>query len=184
MKKSFIIVGVTIVIVVVALGFLLFQPKQSPTETLTHASGAITTLKNATGTDEINTFLLSDNVYAKGSGMHKDQQYKIYIIIDTTITEGMAIPTAVISPVTVTTDGNGAFGPTLVWSNPLTAGYYDIIADCQNVGVAGYYDSPDAIDDIEVNNTAGFFVIPEVPLGPIAVLLACFTAALIKRRKP
>lgn len=175
--------GVAVVIAIIALGLLLFQPKQSPTKTPTHASGAITTLKNATGTDEINTFLLSDNVYAKGSGMHKNQQYKIYIIVDTTITEGMAIPTNVTTTVTVTTDGNGAFGPILVWSNPLTTGYYDIIADCQNVGVQGYYDSPDAIDDIEVNATAGFFVIPEIPLGTIAVLSAGLTATLLKRKR-
>jgi hypothetical protein len=132
---------------------------------------------------EINEFAPSDNVYAKGSGMLKNQEYKIYIIEDTTITDGMAIPTPVTTPVTVTTDDDGRFSPTLIWSGPLTPGYYDIIADCQNVGVSGYYDSADAIDDEEINVTAGFFVIPEVPLGTIAVLLASFAAVLVKRRR-
>lgn len=178
-KKIFLAMAASaaLLILILALLFLYFQ--QPPT----HACGTLTTLNSATGTSEVNTFILSDDVYVKGAGMLKNHNYTIHLINDTTIVDGMAIPANVTNTITVTTNVNGTFAPTLVWSNPLTPGYYDIIADCQEVGVTGSYDSPDAIDDIEVNDTAGFFVIPEVYLGTIAALLACFAAIAYKRKR-
>jgi len=181
-KKIYIIFAICIIIAAIAVGSLIiFRPK--PTQPPSHACGTITTLKNPTDTEEVNNFLPSESVYAKGSGMRKNANYKIYIITDTTITEGMAIPTPVIPTVTVTTDANGAFSATVIWSPTLTPGAYDIIADCQTSGVLGYYDDADAIDDEETHVTAGFFVIPEAALGTIGALSAAFAAAFLKYRK-
>lgn len=182
MKKKYAIIGICIIIAAIAIGALTFQfkPVEEPPE---HACGAIVTLKSPTDTDEVDTFLPSDTVYAKGSGMRKNATYKIYIITDTTIIEGMAIPTPVIPPVTVTTNPNGAFSATVIWPPTLIPGLYDIIADCQTSGVPGYYDDADAIDDEETHVTAGFFVISEIALGTIATLSAAFAAAFLKYRK-
>jgi hypothetical protein len=183
LRKHFIVVGVAIVIVTVALGLLLFQPKQSPTETPTHASGTIISLDDPAGTGEINEFLPTQTVYAKGEGMEPGD-YIIYIVPDvpTWIPGTTTIPTSVATtPVTV--GASGTFGPTPIWSPTLTPGNYDIIADHQTLGTQGTYDVHDALDTGEIQVTAGFFVIPEVPLGTIAVLLASFTAVLIKRRR-
>jgi len=181
-KKIYGILGIFIIIAAIAIGsVIIFRPK--PTQPPTHACGAIVTLKNPADTQEINTFLPSDSVYAKGSGMGKNANYTIYIINDTTIIEGMAIPSNVTTPVNVTTDANGAFSATLIWSPTLTPGDYDIIADCQTAGVPGFYDNVDAIDDYEVHDTAGFFVIPEAALGTIGALSAAFAAAFLKYRK-
>jgi hypothetical protein len=182
MKKIYIIVGLCIIIAAIAIGsIIIFRP--TPTQPPTHACGAIVTLKSPTDTEEVNNFLPSDTIYAKGSGMRKNANYTIYIINDTTIIEGMAIPTPVVTPVNVTTDNSGAFSATVVWSSPLTPGAYDIIADCQTSGVQGYYDDADAIDDYETHVTAGFFVIPEAILGTIGTLFAVFAAAFLKYRK-
>jgi hypothetical protein len=150
-------------------------------------SGTITST-DATGTAEINEFQLTEDIYAKGSGMSPDADYEIYIIVDTTITLGMSIPSSVVQTINVTTDSSGAFGPTLIWDAAppellLLPGDYDIIADCLDYGTQGVYDVYDAIDDNEIHTTAGFFVIPQIPLGTISVLLACFAAMLFKRKK-
>jgi hypothetical protein len=183
MKKIYIIVGLCIIIAAIAIGsVIIFRPKpaETPPE---HACGAIVTLKSPTDTEEANNFLPSESVYAKGSAMSKNRNYKIYIIPDTTIVEGMAIPTPLVPPVTVTTDANGRFSPTLIWSAPLTPGLYDIIADCQDEGTLGSFDDRDAIDDEETHVTAGFFVIPEALLGTIGTLSAAFAATFLKYRK-
>lgn len=182
MKKTriiIIIIAAIIIILAILLTLLFLQlPKEIPKQ----GSGTITTLKSPTGTEEINVFLPSDSVYAKGSGMAINQNYTIYIINDTTIVAGMTAPTNVTATVTVTTDENEAFQPVLIWPAPLLPGNYDIIADCQGLGQQGAYDWPDAIDDIEINTTAGFFVIPETPLGTLAALLICITALAFKAK--
>lgn len=149
----------------------------------TQDCGTITTLKDPTGTIEINEFLPSESIYAKGSGMWPNARYRIYIIKDTTIYIGMAIPAPVVATVDVTTDGSGRFSAELIWPAPTTPGRYDIIADCLDYGQVGVYDCADAIDDEEILVTAGFFVIPETSLGTIAVILAGSTAILSKRKR-
>lgn len=183
MKKKYVIVSICVVIAAIAIGLsVLFRQKlgETPPE---HACGAIITLKSQTDTEETNIFHPGDNVYAKGSGMSKNKNYTIYIIPDTTIVEGMPIPTPVVPPVNVKTDGYGRFDPTLIWQAPLKPGLYDIIADCMDEGVPGYYDDRDAIDDEETHVTAGFFVISETALGTIGVLSAAFAATFLKHKK-
>lgn len=174
MKKIFLL------LILATLATLLSLSLAKPS--LSDPSGTITST-DATGTTEINEFQLTEDVYAKGSGMSLSADYEIYIIVDTTITLDMSIPSNVTPTTTVTTDSTGAFGPTLIWSAPLTPGDYDIIADCLNHGTQGVYDVYDAIDDNEIHTTAGFFVIPEVPLGTVAVLLASFAAVAFKRKR-
>ena len=181
-KKIYGILGIFIIIAAIAIGLvIIFRP--TPTQPPTHACGAIITLKSPTDTEEANNFLPSESVYAKGSAMSNNKNYTIYIIPDTTIVEGMAIPTSVTTLVNVTTDANGRFSPTLIWSATLQPGLYDIIADCRDEGVKGYFDDRDAIDDEETHITAGFFVIPEAALGTIGALSAAFAAAFLKYRK-
>jgi len=183
MKKTPIIILMSLLIIAIAIGsVIIFRPKpaEQPPE---HACGAIVTLKSPTDTEEVNIFLPSDNVYAKGSFLNIKRTYKICIINDTELVIGMRIPDPIIPPITVTTDSSGKFGPTLIWPAPLKPGLYDIIADCQEDGVPGYLDNADAIDDEETHVTAGFFVIPEAALGTIGILSAAFAAAFLKYRK-
>ena len=171
------LIPVLVAVIVILVCLALFLHRRPQTIQPTFPSGTIITLKDPNGTEEINAFLSNDNIYLKGSGMPKNHHYKIYIIEDTTIIQGMHIPTNVTAVATITTDENGTFSPTLVWSAPLTLGGYDIVADSMDSGIQGYYDSPDAIDDGEIRVTAGFFVISETSTGTIAALLASFTVA-------
>jgi len=75
---------------------------------------------------------------------------------------------------TVTSDSLGNISPTAVWLSPLTPGRYDIIVDVNSNGV---YDAEiDALDDNDIEVTAGFFVIPEYFAGTIMSLIGLFTA--------
>ena len=183
-KKVFIIFALCILIaaIVGVLIFLRLKPVEQPEQPAEHACGTLTTLKSPTDTEEVNVFLPSDNVYVKGSFMNKQRTYTIYVINDTNLVMGNRIPTPVIPPINVTTDNEGEFGPTLIWSAPLRPGAYDIIADCVEDGVRGYLDNADAIDDGETHVTAGFFVIPEAMLGTIGTLSAAFAAAFLKHK--
>ena len=93
----------------------------------------------------------------------------------TTWTDGMAIPSRVPDTATsVSSDASGNIQATLVWSWPLVPGKYDIVVDVNDNGV---YDAGiDAIDDSDIQVTAGFFVIPEVPLGTVMALAAMIIA--------
>jgi len=90
--------------------------------------------------------------------------------------------TIVVGPIEISTDSNGyiADQPALLWASA-SPGYYDIFADSQAKGTIGVYDAYDDLDDLDVNMSAGFFVIPEVPLGVVAVLTACFAGLGVKR---
>jgi len=170
------------ILTLLTLAFILSTPMFSLAHATQITGGTITSLSKPTDREEINKFKPTDSVYAKGSALKPLRRYIIYIINDTTLIEGMMIPPSVANPVTATADATGYLAPTLVWASPLKPGNYDIIADCQDEGVRGYLDDSDAIDDMEINYTAGFFVIPEVPLGAIMALSACALAFLIKRK--
>jgi hypothetical protein len=74
----------------------------------------------------------------------------------------------------VSSDSSGNIPPTAVWSGPLTLGKYDVVVDVNGNGV--YDEVVDALDDNDVEVTAGFFVIPEFLFGTILGLLGCFAA--------
>jgi len=113
----------------------------------------------------------SEIVYATGGGYAPSTAYKLYVVPDTTWTDGMAISG---TPVIVYSDLSGNISPTNVMSPPLTPGKYDIVVD---VNGNGFYNAGiDALDDCDVQVTAGFLVIPEFWLGTILGLAGCFAA--------
>jgi hypothetical protein len=133
------------------------------------------------------TFMPGDEVYANGTWYQPQTTYDIYLVEDVTWVDGMAIPPRVPgTATTVTTDANGNIPPTLLWSNPLTPGKYDIIVDVDGDGL--YYSEADALDDNDVEVTAGLFVIPEIPFGAVTSVLSMFGALIgftkFKRSRP
>jgi hypothetical protein len=121
------------------------------------------------------TFVLSDDVYAMGTGYRAQTTYDVYVVEDVTWVDGMAIPPRVAgTATTVTSDASGDVPATLLWSNPLVAGKYDIVVDVDGDGL--YYAEVDAVDDNDIEVTAGFFVVPEVTLGSIMAATAMFTS--------
>jgi len=73
----------------------------------------------------------------------------------------------------------GDFPPTLVWDCAVP-GKYDIVLDVNGNGI--YDEGVDALDDMDVNS-AGFFVVPEYPLGTILGVAMCFAALAAFRSK-
>jgi hypothetical protein len=121
------------------------------------------------------TFAVGDDVYANGTCYRPQTTYDIYVVEDVTWVDGMAIPPRVPdTATTVTTDAYGNIPPTLLWSSPLEPGKYDIIVDVDGDGL--YYAEADAIDDNDIEVTAGYFVVPEVPLGTITAAIGMFGA--------
>jgi hypothetical protein len=108
-----------------------------------------------------NSYSQYEDVYVKGSGFVPSILYPrnppIYVVEDTTWTDGMEIPDRISGTVTTVFSGaSGDIEPTLVWSNPLSPGRYDIVVD-ENTN--GYYDqSIDALDDLDIEFKAGFSV--------------------------
>lgn len=123
-------------------------------------------------------------MYVNGSGYAPSTvavfTYPIYVVEDDTWSDNKPIPARV--PGTVTTVSSDALGnipPTPVWTAPLTPGKYDIIVD---VNKNGFYDEGiDALDDNDIEVTAGFFVIPEYLIGTILGLVGCFAALAVFR---
>lgn len=166
------------VVVLFSLGLTFPSVGACPGYCLESCNDAMTTVDNFTPGEE---------VYVKGSGLEPTSSYKIYIVEDYTSwvrgTTTLADLTVVMGPIEVTTDATGLIvdQPVLIWASA-SPGYYDIFADCQTDGTIGTYDAYDDMDDLDVDN-AGFFVIPEMPLGTITGLLACFIAIAFKCKR-
>ena len=126
------------------------------------------------------TFDLDETVYVNGSGYAPSitavMTYDLYVVNDVAVwTDSMPIPDRVPGTVTtVSSDSLGNIPPTPVWSDPLTPGTYDIVVDVNGNG--DYDEGIDALDDMDIQETAGFFVIPEYALGAILGVIACFAA--------
>ncbi len=63
---------------------------------------------------------------------------------------------------------------TVAWKGPLTPGKYDIVIDVNRN--EKYDEGIDALDDVDIEVTAGFFVIPELPFGTLMGIVTCFLA--------
>jgi hypothetical protein len=128
-------------------------------------------------------FVVCDEVYGTGTGYRPFTTYNVYLVEDVTWVDGLAIPPRVPgTTTTVTSDSNGDIPPTLLWDDPLKQGKYDIIVDIDGDGL--YYAEADALDDNDVEVTAGLFVVPEPAV--IACMFACFSGLglfLIRKRK-
>jgi len=96
----------------------------------------------------------------------------------------MTIPPRVAgTTATAVSDASGEIQPTVLWSSPLVKGKYDVCLDVNRNGV--YDQGIDALDDNEVEVTAGF-VVPEFP-SLLALLLVLVlitpTISFIKTRR-
>ena len=126
-------------------------------------------------------FELDETVYVYGSGYCTCvSEYDIYVVSDVDWIDGMSIPLRISgTAITVFSDSSGNILPTPVWSDPLTPGKYDIVVDVNGNGE--YDEGIDALDDSDVEITAGFFVIPEYLIGTLLGLLGCFAAFAVFR---
>ncbi len=132
---------------------------------------------DSTGTKK-DTFQPSDEVYATGTGYQPSTTYDIFLVEDVTWVDGMAIPPRVLGTTpSVTSDGAGNIPATLMWDDPLVLGKYDIVVDVDGDGL--YYAESDALDDMDIEVTAGLLIIPEVALGTIMVLAAMVLALVV-----
>jgi hypothetical protein len=113
------------------------------------------------------SFHLDETVYVNGSSYPPSKLFNLYIVEDvTTWTDGMLIPARV--PGTVATVGSNSLGNIFAeigWNPTLTLGGFDIVVDVDNNGV--YNTRADALDDNDIDSTAGFIVIT-VPEPPVA----------------
>jgi hypothetical protein len=127
---------------------------------------SVITSCNSGGT-EIHTFAPGESVYVKGSGLEPSTQYKIWLQ-DNPVNEGDSLATEEDdsgSQETVTTDGNGNFGPTVIWAIPVSASIthheYDIVIDNQESGTVGTYNA--ASDGIDSATAVGITApVPEL----------------------
>jgi hypothetical protein len=89
------------------------------------------------GGNDKNSFRVNEDVYAKGTGYLPSTAYDIYLVEHPpTWTDGMSIPTRREGTLTsISTDKTGKFPPTLLWSNPLEGGRYDILVDFNSNGL-------------------------------------------------
>lgn len=71
---------------------------------------------------------------------------------------------------------------TEVWSSPLALGKYDVVVDVNRNGV--YDMGVDALDDSDLEVTAGVVVIPEFPVAMLVLILAGLSVlALITKKR-
>jgi hypothetical protein len=124
---------------------------------------------------EENIFTSDETVYVTGGGYAKNQTFNIYVVNETTLVEGMAIPERVPGTATsVSSDSSGNIRTTTLWNAPLTAGNYDILVD---VNGNGKYDAKvDAFYSIQIVTSAESFLMPEYVFGTILGLAGCFAA--------
>ena len=131
--------------------------------------------------DQKNFFELSETVYVRGEGYSLSTTYDFYVVADEEVwNDGMMIPERVPeTATTISSSGEGNIPPAAVWNNPQTIGNYDIVVD---VNGNGQYDSgTDALDDNDIEVTAGLSIIPE--LSSILPLFVIATLTVIIYRK-
>ena len=94
---------------------------------------------------------------------------------------GLLIPARVADTLTtVSSDPLGNILPTAVWGNPETVGRYDIVVD---VNGNGQYDADmDALDDNDIEVTAGF-VVPEFSSVLLVFIVATLLSVFLLKRK-
>lgn len=127
--------------------------------------------------NEKDIFLLSEDVYVKGGCFGPFNDVDIYVVPNGVSTEP---GNAVSGPIAATTDGDGHLPITLVWSNPLILGDYDVWVDVNQNGVFewwldGHYYC--------ICRPYLFHVIPEYFIGSIGALIAMFGSFVFLRRK-
>lgn len=121
-------------------------------------------------------FTLSETVYINGTNFGASHTYDVYVVKDLdTWNDGMTIPPRInLTATNITTDGSGKIVPTALWVSPLSPGKYDIVVDVNGNGK--YDEGVDALDDGDVEVTAGLMIVPELWLGTVLASVACFAA--------
>ena len=126
------------------------------------------------GGNEINQFAPGEDVYVKGTGLDASTDYKIWIQ-DDPVSEGDALvsgedPSGTLE--SVTTNGNGNFGPTLIWSiqsgASVTHDEYDIVV---NKGISEVDQTYNAADD-DIDSAAAVGMVAPVPDVSSLILFA------------
>lgn len=123
------------------------------------------------------TFNMTDNVYVRGQGFPAINEVKVYLIPD----GADALQANAVANVSITTNSTGGLPVTLVWSQPLTLGEYDIWVDVNQNGV---FDGGDVWDSQSVGIN-GFVVIPEFSTltSMLLVLILLTVAITIHKRR-
>jgi len=135
--------------------------------------------------DKKDNFDLGETVYVAGIDFSTSKTYNLFVVVDQeSWTDGMAIPARLSgTAITVSSNNDGDIPPTAVWSSPQTVGKYDVVVD---VNGNGQYDvGIDALDNNDMEVTAGFIVIPEFPASitlPLFMFFTVFAVALTKLR--
>lgn len=126
-------------------------------------------------------FAPGESVYVIGGGYAASTTYNLYVVENTTWTDGMVIPARIAGTVTsVITDSSGDIpAGTLIWASSVV-GQYDIVVDVNGNSV--YDEAVDPLDDMDVND-AGFETVPEFTTIaiPVAAIFGLFV--FIRRRK-
>jgi hypothetical protein len=129
------------------------------------------------------SFELEETIYVMGTDYAPSTSYPVYVVVDTRWTDGIAFPSRVEDSATsITSNTGGDIEATPVWSSPLTLGKYDIVVDLNGNGV--YDEGVDALDDSDVEVTAGVEVIPEFTVAMLIPVLAGISliALIMKKR--
>jgi outer membrane protein assembly factor BamB len=121
------------------------------------------------------TFDLTDNVYVRGQGFTADTSVTIYLIPD----EKEASPSNATANASTITSSTGDLPVTLVWSQPLTPGEYDIWVDVNQNGV---FDGGDAWNSQAIGIYA-FNVLPEFPTWTLTLLMLTISTVAIAAYK-
>ena len=125
-------------------------------------------------------FDAAEGIWVNGSkGYSPSTTYPIFVVTDIDWDNDDPIPTRVEGTVlTVTSNPDGSI-LAKVWDSA-RPGKYDIVIDFDGDGV--YDEGIDPLDNNQVVETAGFFVIPEYALGTILALVVCFASVGAYRR--
>ena len=129
------------------------------------------------------SFSPAESIYVTGSGYSASTTYNLYVVDDVAAwSYGMTIPSRFPGTETsVTTDASGNIpAGTVAWTSAVL-GQYDIVVDVNRNGI---YDAClDALDDSDIEVTAGFNVIPEIPLGTAAALITALAALIVYKKR-
>ncbi len=140
-----------------------------------YAFGTLVWSADSAGTSKA-TFNSTDNVHVRGEGFTADTDVTIYLLPD----GEAALPSNAVANASTITTTTGNLPATLVWSQPLTLGEYDIWVDANQNG---------AFDGADVWNSQAigiytFNVIPEFPtLTSMLLILIMLTVTLATHKR-
>jgi len=132
----------------------------------------------------------SDTVYVFGEGYEADQTYPIYVVQDRSWSNGDSIPERIsltLTSIQTNSEGkllvmvDGEWKLQAVWNPPLIPGKYDIIIDINNNEI--YDVGIDVLCDNNIQISAGFFVIPEAPLGTLTILMLAIIGLFVHKAR-